>query len=118
MARFSRTGSSLSFPSFSGVTSQLVLVNVAVFFLILILGFAAPRLALTIATYFSLTPAMLLHGWIWQLATYSFLNAGVLHVALNMLTLWFIGSFLETSKGSRWLLELYFACAIGGGLVG
>jgi membrane associated rhomboid family serine protease len=118
MARFSRTGSSLSFPSFSGVTSQLVLVNVAVFFLILILGFAAPRLALTIATYFSLTPAMLLHGWIWQLATYSFLNAGVLHVALNMLTLWFIGSYLEGSKGGRWLLEIYFACAIGGGLIG
>jgi membrane associated rhomboid family serine protease len=58
---------------------------------------------------FSLTPALLLHGWVWQLATYSFLNAGVLHVAFNMLTLWFIGSFLETSKGSRWLLEIYFS---------
>ena len=43
---------------------------------------------------------------------------GVLHVAFNMLTLWFIGSFLETSKGSRWLLEIYFLCAIGGGLIG
>jgi membrane associated rhomboid family serine protease len=69
-------------------------------------------------TYFALTPAMLLHGWLWQLATYSFLNAGVLHVAFNMLTLWFIGSFLESSKGSRWLLEIYFLCAIGGGLIG
>ena len=62
--------------------------------------------------------ALLLRGWIWQLATYSFLNAGVLHVAFNMLTLWFIGSYLETSKGSRWLLEIYFLCAVGGGLVG
>jgi membrane associated rhomboid family serine protease len=119
MARFPRTGlSSLSFPSFRGVTSQLVLVNVAVFFLLLILGFAAPRMAVMVATYFSLTPALLLHGWIWQLVTYSFLNAGVLHVALNMLTLWFIGSYLESSKGGRWLLEIYFACAIGGALVG
>ena len=118
MARFPRTGTTLSFPSFRGVTSQLVLANVAVFFLLLLVGFAAPRAGLTIATYFSLTPALLLHGWIWQLVTYSFLNAGVLHVALNMLTLWFIGSYLEGSKGGRWLLELYFLCVIGGAIVG
>src|SRR3984957_9985287 len=119
MARFSRTGfSSLSFPSFRGVTRQLVLANVVVFFLLLILEFAAPRMALVLLTSFSLTPELLLHGWLWQLVTYSFLNSGVLHVAFNMLTLWFIGSFLETSKGSRWLLEIYFLCAIGGGLIG
>jgi membrane associated rhomboid family serine protease len=119
MARFPRTGfSALSFPSFSGVTSQLVIANVAVFFVLLLMQYAAPHVALIIVTYFALTPALLLHGWIWQLATYSFLNQGVLHVAFNMLTLWFIGSFLETSKGSRWLLEIYFLSAIGGGLIG
>jgi membrane associated rhomboid family serine protease len=119
MARFPRTGfSALSFPSFSGVTSQLVIANVAVYFVLLLMQYAAPHVASIIVTYFALTPALLLHGWIWQLATYSFLNQGVLHVAFNMLTLWFIGSFLETSKGSRWLLEIYFLCAIGGGLIG
>jgi membrane associated rhomboid family serine protease len=119
MARFPRTGfSALSFPTFSGVTRQLVLANVAVFFLLLIMEFAAPRMALAVLTYFSLTPVLLLHGWVWQLVTYSFLNAGVFHVAFNMLTLWFIGSFLETSKGSRWLLEIYFLSAVGGALIG
>jgi membrane associated rhomboid family serine protease len=119
MARFPRSGfSALSFPSFRGVTSQLVLANVAVFFLLLLMEFGAPRMALLVTTYFSLTPVLLLHGWLWQLATYSFINSGVLHVAFNMLTLWFIGSFLETSKGSRWLLEIYFLCAIGGGVIG
>ena len=119
MARFPRTGfSALSFPSFRGVTSQLVLANVVMFFVLLLMQYAAPHVALIIVTYFALTPAFLLHGFVWQLATYSFLNAGVLHVAFNMLTLWFIGSFLETSKGSRWLLEVYFLCAIGGGLIG
>ena len=108
----------MSFPSFRGATSQLVLANVAVFFLLLLLEFAAPRMALIIFSYFSLTPAFLIRGWIWQLVTYSFLNTGVLHVAFNMLTLWFIGSYLETSKGSRWLLEIYFLCAIGGALAG
>ncbi len=119
MARFPRTGfSAMSFPSFRGVTSQLVLANVVVFFVLLLLEFAAPRMALIVFSYFSLTPAFLLRGWLWQPATYSFLNSGVLHVAFNMLTLWFIGSYLETSKGSRWLLEIYFLCAIGGGLAG
>ncbi len=119
MARFPRGGmSALSFPSFRGVTSQLVMANVAIFFLLLLLQYAAPGIALSIFTYFSLTPALLLHGWVWQPFTYSFLNTGVLHVAFNMLTLWFIGSFLENSKGSRWLLEIYFLCAVGGGLVG
>jgi membrane associated rhomboid family serine protease len=119
MARFPRSGfSAISFPSFRGVTSQLVLANVAVFFLLLLMQFAAPGMAMAVLSYFSLTPALLLHGWLWQLATYCFLNTGVLHVAFNMLTLWFIGSYLETSKGSRWLLEIYFLCAIGGGLIG
>jgi membrane associated rhomboid family serine protease len=119
MARYTRSGfSGLSFPSFSGVTSQLVLANVVVFFALLILEYAAPRAAFQVLSYLALTPSLLLHGWIWQLVTYSFLNAGVLHVAFNMLTLWFIGSFLENSKGSRWLLEIYFLCAIGGALVG
>jgi membrane associated rhomboid family serine protease len=119
MARFPRTGfSALSFPSFRGVTSQLVIANVVVYFALLLMRYAAPQVASIIVTYFALTPAFLLRGWIWQLATYSFLNLGVLHVAFNMLTLWFIGSFLETSKGSRWLLEIYFLSAIGGGLIG
>jgi membrane associated rhomboid family serine protease len=119
MARFPRSGfSAISFPSFSGVTSQLVLANVAVFFLLLLMQYAAPGMAVAVLTYFSLTPALLLHGWVWQLVTYCFLNTGVLHVAFNMLTLWFIGSYLETSKGSRWLLEIYFSCAVGGALIG
>jgi membrane associated rhomboid family serine protease len=119
MARFPRTGSTtISFPRFSGVTSQLVLANVVVFFVLLLLEYTAPRMALVILSYFSLTPALLLRGWVWQLGTYSFLNTGVLHVAFNMLTLWFIGSYLETAKGSRWLLEIYFLCALGGGLIG
>ena len=83
MARFPRTGfSTLSFPSFRGATSQLVLANVVVFFVLLLLEFAAPRMALMVVSYFSLTPAFLLRGWLWQPVTYSFLNAGVLFAVL------------------------------------
>ena len=116
MARFNRTG--LSFPTFRGATSRLVLITVVIYFFLLILHYAAPGIWLSIFSWFSLSPVLLVHGWLWQLVTYSFLNTGVLHVAFNMLTLWFIGSYLETSKGPRWFLELFFLCVVGGGLLG
>src|ERR1700689_2636455 len=100
MPRFPPTGfPPISFPRFSGVTSQLVLANVAIFFLLLLLQFAAPQMEVVALSHFSLCPALLLRGWVWQLVTYSFINAGVLHVAFNMITLWFIGSYLESARG-------------------
>ncbi len=108
----------ISFPSFSGVTSRLIIANVAVFFLLLLMQYVAPRAAFLTLSYASLTPVLLVHGWVWQLVTYSFLHTGVLHVAFDMLTLWFIGGFLETSRGGRWLLNVYFLSAIGGALIG
>jgi membrane associated rhomboid family serine protease len=118
MARFRNSSSMISFPPFRGATSQLVIANVSVYFLLLLMQLSAPQLALAVVGCFSLSPALLLHGWLWQLATYSFINPGVLHVAFNMLTLWFIGSFLESSKGSIWLLKVYFASVVGGALIG
>lgn len=108
----------MSFPSFSGVTSRLIIANVAIFFLLLLMQYTAPQAAFLILNYASLTPAFLVHGWIWQLVTYSFLHTGVLHVAFDMLTLWFIGGFLESSRGGKWLLKIYFISAIGGALIG
>jgi membrane associated rhomboid family serine protease len=118
MARFRGTSSMMSFPSLSGVTGRLVIANIVGLFLVLVLQYAAPRAANGIAAHLLLVPALLVHGWIWQLFTYSFLGHGVLNVAFNMLTFWFIGAYLETSKGGRWLLETYFLCAAGGGLLG
>ncbi len=118
MARFRTSSSMMSFPSFSGVTSRLVIANVAIFFLLLLMQYGAPRAAFLVFTYASLTPILVLHGWVWQLATYSFLHNGVLHVAFDMLTLWFIGGFLESSRGSRWLLKIYLYSAIGGAAIG
>ena len=63
----------------------------------------------------ALTPVMVLHGAIWQLVTYSFLSGGIFQVAFDMLSLWFIGSYLETTYGTRWLTEIYFFSVIGAG---
>jgi membrane associated rhomboid family serine protease len=116
--RFRSSSSMMSFPRFSGITSQLVIANAAIFFLLLLMQYAAPQVAFVLVRSLAFTPVLALHGWVWQLVTYSFLHAGVLHVAFNLLTLWFIGSYLESSRGSTWLLQTYFVGAIGGALIG
>ncbi len=112
----SRFGSTmLSFPPFGGVTKKLVLANLAVYALWLFSQFSMPlRL---VFGYLALTPALVVHGEIWQLVTYGFVHTGILEVLFNMLSLWFIASYLEAEKGPKWLTEIYFLSIIGGGLI-
>jgi membrane associated rhomboid family serine protease len=108
---------SLSLPAFSGVTRKLILANVAAFFALAILHWIAPGLADTLRYHLLLEPRAVLHGELWQLFTYSFINEGILGILFGMLTLWFVGSLLESSCGSQWLFELYTTSVIGGALL-
>ncbi len=111
-----RFGSSmLSFPSFSGVTKKLVLINLAVYAVALFSQWSTP-LRFVVALL-PLTPALVIHGQVWQLVTYAFLQTGVFQVLFNMMSLWFIGAYLETVKGGKWLMEIYFLSVIGGALI-
>jgi len=107
----------LSFPSFSGLTRQLILLNLAAYFLLLILGVADRMLAAEIVGILALDPALVLHhGWIWQLGTYWIIHAGILNTAFELLSLWFLASFLEDAHGTRWMGELFFFSVFGAGL--
>jgi membrane associated rhomboid family serine protease len=54
------------------------------------------------------------HHEYWRLLTAGFLHDGVLHIALNMLSLWFIGNALEPAIG-RWnFLAIYMASLLAG----
>ena len=108
---------SLSLPSFSGVTRKLILANVAVFFAILVLGWLAPHVATVLLGHLLLEPLAVVHGQIWQLVTYSFIEQGIIAILFGMLTLWFTGSILEASYGGLWLAELYGASVIGGAIL-
>ena len=107
----------LAFPGFTGTTKKLVLANLAVFFLVLIGGHVP-----FIVQYLALLPlvpaSVVYHGLVWQVVTYAFVHTGLLEILFNMLSLWFIGSYLESAKGSRWLLEIYFLCVVGGAILG
>jgi membrane associated rhomboid family serine protease len=117
-AAMPRIGSTmLAFPGFTGTTKRLVLANLAVFFLALI-GGRVPVIAPFLGAL-PLEPALVVsHGFVWQLVTYSFFHTGLLQILFNMLSLWFIGSYLESEKGSRWLTEIFFASVIGGAVIG
>jgi membrane associated rhomboid family serine protease len=108
---------SLSLPAFTGVTRKLILANVAVFFALGLLHWLAPRLEGVLLGHLLLEPLAVVHGEIWQLFTYSFVEQGILGILFGMLTLWFTGSILEPSFGGRWLGELYFTSVIGGAIL-
>jgi membrane associated rhomboid family serine protease len=59
----------------------------------------------------------LAQGMVWQFLTYQFVHAGFLHLAVNMLGLWFAGNVLERIIGVRKFVLLYLACGVAGGLV-
>jgi membrane associated rhomboid family serine protease len=107
----------LSFPDFRGFTRKLVLWNLVAYFLLLILGVAAKGMAAELTLFFALEPsAVLRHLWVWQLGTYWLVHAGILATAFELLSLWFLGSFLEGNHGPRWLAEIFFASVVGAGL--
>ncbi len=66
---------------------------------------------------FALTPSAVINEHrVWQLVTYSFLHADVMHLFLNLLMLAFIGGELEATWGTSRFLRFYFICATVAGL--
>ena len=53
----------------------------------------------------------------WTIITYMFLHAGLMHLAFNMLGLFFFGPRVEERLGSRSFLNLYLISGISGALL-
>ncbi len=54
------------------------------------------------------------HGDWWRLITSAFLHGGVLHIAFNMLALWWLGSPVEIALGRARYLGLYLVSGLAG----
>jgi len=110
---------SLGFPPFRGTVKWLIIGNIAIYFVMLLLGGIAPGIRDGIEFYGSLVPLMVLHGpvWqlgrLWQLVSYAFLHASIMHVLWNMLGIWMFGSTLEMDWGRKKFTEYYFWCVVG-----
>jgi membrane associated rhomboid family serine protease len=108
----------MGFPRFSGAVRDLVLLNTAVFIVMLLLLSFAKNQALWVLSHALLDPEAISHGWIWQFLTYGFLHAEPLSFLFSMLGIYFIGSAVEAQTGPKRFIELYFVSLVGSGLAG
>lgn len=65
----------------------------------------------------ALVPAFVLqYGQWWRIITGAFLHGGLIHIGVNMMSLWFLGRFIEFAVGSWRMLFIYMASLIASGL--
>jgi len=64
----------------------------------------------------ALVPVLVAQGEVWRLFTSIFLHSGITHLALNMLSLYFLGSFAEATFGRGRFLALFLISGLAGGL--
>lgn len=90
-----------------------MLVNLACFFVLLILSVALPGAALTAVKLLRFMPHAFLSGALWQPLTYSFIHGDALGTAFELLSLWFLAGFLEDLHNSAWVMGLYASAVVG-----
>ena len=101
------------FPQITPVVKWLLIVNVSVFFACIIVK----PLGGFIYEWFSVDARKPLQ--LWRLVGYQFLHnpAGIGHIAMNMLGLYFLGPTLERYWGSNRFLKFYLYCGVAGGML-
>jgi len=96
---------------FSTYTGALIIANVVFFVVALLLGF------LENPGYIALMPSAILAGQgLWTFLTSMFMHAGLGHLFVNMVSLMFIGGFVEKLIGKKRFIGLYFAGGLFAGL--
>ena len=104
--------------SFSGkesIIKQLIFINIGVFVFqkIFEIWFQSPL----ILNLFSLSYNDFQKGLIWKILSYSFIHGSFLHIFMNLLSLYLIGSAVSTSLGKQNFLKLYLGAALVGALM-
>ncbi len=95
-------------PQLQPVTRALLLINVAVFFLL-------PMLGSGLEASFALWPIGP-NFLPWQVVTYAFMHGSFEHLFFNMLGLWMFGSELERVWGEKRFLQFYAASVLAAAL--
>jgi membrane associated rhomboid family serine protease len=106
------------------VTKVLVGINIGIYLIELAIGgstngtgnwiYEHGSLIANLCCYSDGTPAGLEHGEWWRLITAAFLHYGPIHLALNMLALWWLGAPVEMALGRWRFLLLYLVSGLAG----
>jgi len=99
-------------------TGIIILLNVLIFMLALVLGYSTSiPCSQTVCKSLAIQPATILEGKsLWTFLTSMFMHANLTHLFVNMLSLMFIGSFVEKLIGKKRFLWLYLATGIFAGI--
>ena len=89
------------------MVKRLLIANVVVFFVTVVVG--QPFMF----EWFAFQPGELIFRP-WGAFTYMFLHGDLMHLAVNMLVLFFFGPPLEARWGERELIRFYVVCGLGG----
>ncbi|GAA1483148.1 rhomboid family intramembrane serine protease [Gordonia sinesedis] len=96
------------------VTYTLMAINIAVFVATVVqAGSANPDLS-SIITHGELVRGSVFTGEYWRLFTAGFLHYGLLHIAVNMISLYILGRDLEVALGPARFLMVYVTSLFGG----
>ena len=103
----------------SAVT-QLIVINVAVFFVNMLVGDVTAQQQGWVNELMMLRPDTLYQPWNWwKTLTYAFAHSssGITHLLFNMLSLYFMGRSVEARYGRREFLRIYVLSALFCGVV-
>ena len=89
---------------------RLLMANAAVFLVVLAVGVGP------MAELFGFSPGRILTRP-WGMLTYMFVHAGLFHLLMNLLVVFFFGPPLESRWGSELFVKYYLMCGLGGVLL-
>ena len=94
-------------------TGLIIIINVVAFIIFQITLGMIKQPTLITTSYVAIQPGLILAGkHLWTLLTHMFMHANLTHLFVNMISLMFLGSFVEKLIGKKRFLLVYF----GGGL--
>jgi membrane associated rhomboid family serine protease len=96
------------------VTKVLIGINVAVYLVTLAQGGTIGRAGGDLYARWALYGPLVADGEWWRLITATFLHASLIHLAFNMLFLWWMGAPLEEAIGRGRFLLLYLVSGLAG----
>ena len=93
------------------LTLIIILINVFLFVLISLMSLFFDQI--TLWDFVAIKPANILDGkYLWTFLTSMFMHAGPFHLFVNMLSLFFVGSFVERLIGQRRYLYFYLSSGL------
>jgi hypothetical protein len=103
------------FPEFRGATRRLILWNLAAYFALALAGLVIAHPAIPFDNFFGFIPSAFLKGWFWQPFTYSLVHPTPAWAStlFELLSLWFLAGFLESTHSASWVTGLYASAVLG-----